>query len=196
MSFWSLSDGNAANENVDTSYQKPGVFELIPDKSSVLAEIVGASWQSAYQSDEKFIEIIWSVIEPKQVANARVRQKLWVTDLDPNASDKEKAIKKRDRARQTLARIDAFGKERLMRSGKDDFSDDDLALALHGIKAVLFVTVWEMNGNTGNAVMNVNPQGSDVSLGDTPAPKKSPPASGSAGQGSGGGFSMDDEIPF
>ena len=199
MSFWDLSDGGAANENVDTNYKETG-FKMIPDKSNVLATVSDAKWDTAYQSTEKYIQIVWEVEKPSEFSGVKVLQKLWVTDFDPNAKTKEDAIKKRDTARTKLARIDAFGKSRLMNSGKSEFTDDDLALALVGVRGVVFVMQGETNGNPWNRVVQINPLDTDVKIGDSPIKQGGGASSGGSGGGrpssGGGGFNLDDEIPF
>ena len=103
MSFWDLSDGGAANENVEKEYEVPGGnMEPIPNNSDVLAYIKAVKWASKKDASERFIEIQWQVEKPETVANRVVFQKLWVADLDPTAKSEEKARQKRDKARRML----------------------------------------------------------------------------------------------
>jgi hypothetical protein len=203
MSFWDLSDGDKANEDVKTEYEIPGGnLEPIPNNSDVLARIKGAKWNGKKDADEKYVEIEWQVEKPEAFFNRIVFQKLWVDDLDPSAKDKDKAIAKRDKARRMLATIDANAKGRLMQSG-DAPTDDSLALALVDAKMVIKCMLWEVedrqSGDTirGNWVSAVKPKDAEVRVGDPLPPKK--PSSGkgaSGGSGTGGGFDLDDEIPF
>ena len=134
-------------------------------------------------------------MEPEEYANTKVFQKLWVTDLDPNAKDKKKAEAKRDKARQMLATIDANCGGKLQASGEAP-TDESLAMALTNKRPLLIkVMEWQMNGNTGNWVAMVAPKGSgEVKIG-----KALPPATQ---QTSGGGYAggsadlKDDEIPW
>lgn len=196
MSFWDLGDGTSAKDNVSTDYQDTG-FKMIPDKSNCLASICEVKWQNAYQSEEKCIQIIWEVEKPSQFAGIKVPQKLWVTDLDPNAKTQAEALDKQKKARVKLARIDAFGKSKLMNSGKNEFTDDDLAMALHGIRGVVFIMRGETNGNEWNRVIQINPLDTEIAIGED-----KPPQSGSGAGGrpcassGGGGFDLGDEIPF
>lgn len=196
MSFWDLEDGGSATDNVSTEYQETG-FKMVPDKSNVLAEIVGAKWETAYQSTEKFIQITWEIEKPVEYVGVKVPQKLWVTDLDPNAKSQDDAKKKRDTARRKLARIDAFGGGRLMNSGKNDFTDDDLALALNGTRGVVFVMRGETNGNEWNRVVQINPLDTEVKAGEEkPKPQSSSGGFQSSRGGGGSSRDLDDEIPF
>lgn len=198
MSFWDLGDGISAKDTVNTDYQETG-FKMVPDKSNCLAEIVEAKWQKAYQRDEQFIQIMWQIEKPSEYSGIKVQQRLWVTDLDPNAKDREDAMKKQRTARTKLARIDAFGKSRLMNSGKNEFTDDDLALALVGIRGVVFVMQGETNGNQWNRVVQINPLDTEVKVGESKPSSSGQNAGGrpsGSGASGGSGFDLDDSIPF
>lgn len=196
MSFWDLSDGEAANENVQKDYEVPGGnMDPIPNNSDCLSEIEGAKWADKGEGADKvrFVEIKWRVSKPEDYANRVVFQKLWVDDLDPQAKTREKALEKRDKARRMLATIDANGGGKLMKSN-DAPTDDSLSLALVGIKAVIKVMLWEMKdsrdpGNMmrGNWVSAVKPKDAETKTGDAPTPKP---------QSNGGYSDLDDEIPF
>ena len=192
MSFWDLSDGEAANENASKEYQMPGGnMAPIPADSDVLAGIHTAEWGKLRETGEEYVNIRWDVEAPEAYAKRVVFQKLWVDDLDPNAKSEDKALAKRDKHRRMLAAIDANANGRLVKSNGRP-SDDDLALALVGAKMVIKLMVWDIGGNTGNWVAAVKGKGSDLSIGKE-APK---PAGGGS---NGGGFAsgdLDDEIPF
>lgn len=200
MSFWDLSDGGAANEDVKKEYEVPGGnMDPIPNNSDVLAYIKAAKWASKRDADERYIEIQWQVEKPAEFLNRVVFQKLWVDDLDPSAKSEEKAKDKRDKARKMLATIDANAKGRLMQSGEAP-TDDSLALALVDARMVIKCMEWSIedrsSGETirGNWVSAVKPKDAETSVG------KALPAKSSGGGGGrpsgGGGFDLDDEIPF
>ena len=198
MSFWDLSDGGTANEDVQKEYEIPGGnMEPIPNNSDVLAYIKAAKWSGKRDASERYIEIQWSVEKPEDFRNRQVFQKLWVDDLDPSAKSQEKAKEKRDKARKMLATIDANAKGRLMQSG-DAPTDDSLALALVDARMVIKCMEWSIDdagtGETirGNWISAVKPKDAETRVGKA-LPSK--PAAGGAGSGGGGGF-MDDEIPF
>lgn len=193
MSFWDLSDGDAANENAKSEYEIPGGnMDPIPNNSDVLAGIAAAKW--AKKDDKRLIEIQWKVKSPQAFANRVVFQKLWVADLDPQAKDNEKAVAKRDKARRMLATIDLNAKGRLMKSN-DMPSDDDLALALVDAEMVIKCMIWEINDRAtgekavGNWVSAVKGKDAELTIGEPM--KKSEPTGG-------GGLGLDDgdDIPF
>lgn len=207
MSFWDLSDGGAANEDVQKEYEVPGGnMDPIPNNSDCLANIKGAKWASKKDADERYIEIQWQVEKPDDYLSRVVFQKLWVDDLDPMAKSEDKAKEKRDKARRMLATIDANAKGRLMQSGEAP-TDDSLALALVDARAVIKVMLWEMDDREnygekirGNWVSAVKPKDAPTMTGDPLPPKSTGAGAGgrpsNAGAG-GGGFDLgDDEIPF
>jgi len=202
MSFWDLSDGGAANENVEKEYEVPGGnMEPIPNNSDVLAYIKAVKWASKKDASERFIEIQWQVEKPETVANRVVFQKLWVADLDPTAKSEEKARQKRDKARKMLATIDANAKGRLMQSS-DMPTDDSLSLALVDARMVVKAMEWSINdaatGETikGNWISAVKPKESETSIGEALKTKPSTGGQTTPGGASGGGFGIDDDIPF
>lgn len=206
MSFWELSDGEKANENASTEYETGGgQFDPIPNDTDALADVKAAKWQTKGEGPDavRFIEVQWSVQKPEQFANRVVFQKLWVSDLDPGAKSEDKAKEKRDKARKMLATIDANAKGQLMRSA-DAPTDDSLALALQGASMVIKVMEWGMESNdgswmAGNWVSAVKPKDAETKVGKALERKgSSGPRNQStpAGSGTGGGFALDDEIPF
>lgn len=205
MSFWDLSDGGAANEDVQKEYEVPGGnMDPIPNNSDCLAYIKGAKWASKRDADERYIEIQWQVEKPEEYLNRVVFQKLWVDDLDPMVKSEDKAKEKRDKARRMLATIDANAKGKLMQSG-DTPTDDSLALALVDARMVIKVMLWEMDDNQnygekirGNWVSAIKPKDAETKTGDPLPPKSSGAGAGGrpSGAGVGGGFDLDDEIPF
>lgn len=197
MGFWDLSDGENAKDT-GKEYEAPGGnMEPIPNNTDLMAFIEAVKWDTARNGDERFISIKWRVTDPETYANRVVFQKVWAgPDLDPSAKDRNKAVEKQDRARRMLASIDANCGGKLMQSN-DMPTDDAMALALCNKSMVIKVMLWEMADRDnpgekirGNWVSAVKPKTAGLqSTGDAPKPK---PASG----GTGGGFDLDDEIPF
>lgn len=203
MSFWDLSDGGAANEDVQKEYEVPGGnLEPIPNDSDVLAYIKGAKWASKKDASERYIEIQWQVEKPAEFLNRVVFQKLWVDDLDPGAKSEEKAKEKRDKARKMLATIDANAKGRLMQS-TDAPTDDSLALALVDARMVIKCMEWSIEDRAtgeiirGNWISAVKPKDAETRAGKA-LPVKSGGGGGGRPSGGGGGaaFDLDDDIPF
>jgi len=203
MSFWDLSDGGAANEDVQKEYEVPGGnLEPIPNNSDVLAYIKVAKWASKRDTEERFIEIQWQVEKPAEFLSRVVFQKLWVDDLDPGAKSEEKAKEKRDKARRMLATIDANAKGRLMQSG-DAPTDDSLALALVDARMVIKCMEWSIPDSAGgdpirgNWISAVKPKESETSVGKALPVKSGGGGGRPSGGGSGAGaFDLDDDVPF
>lgn len=197
-SFWDLSDGEVANENVKKEYEIPGGnMEPIPNNSYVLARIKEVKWASKKDSHEKFIETQWQVQAPAVFKNRIVFHKLWVADLDPYVKDEDKAIQKRDKARRMLATIDANAKGRLMKDAGTP-TDQSLALALVDAVMVIKVVEWAIQDSAGggtirgNWVSGIMDKDAETHVGKALPVKESSPASGG-----GGSFDLDDDdIPF
>lgn len=188
MSFWNTSSGDNAAENASTEYDVGGGFEIIPDKSMVICEVDQAGWAQD-DSFNNFISLRWSVVKPEALAGTKIFHKLWVEDPDPRAKD---ADKKRDKALNMLAAIDANCGGKLARKGTRP-TDDDLALALVGKPMGTFVRVWEMGGNEGNWIAAVKPmKATEVKVAEAAAPK----SGGGARSGSIAADIGDSEIPF
>jgi len=192
MSFWNLSNNEAANTG-DTEYeQETGNLAPIPDGSSVLASIDEAKWDMTRNRDAEFISLRWTVSEPAQFANRKIFQKLWVTDSDPNVKDEEKAAKKRDKALRMLAAIDAnCGGKLSKKAGRP--TNDDLTLCLTNRLMVIKCMVWEITGmdgstNSGNWIAAVAPKSKGIEVREAKAAPKPAPARGVRLE--------DDEVPF
>ena len=207
MGFWDLSDGSDAKET-GGSYEMPtGNLDPIPAGSSVLALIDEIKWEIK-ATGEEFISARWAVIAPDEYKNRKVFHKLWVMDLDPSAKDEAAGMKKRDKARQMLAAIDAnAGGKLTQKSGKP--TNDDL-LHLTNKPMVCTMMTWSMpdtrNGGMmhGNWVSAVAPKGGkDLHIAEAkPLPNAPAGRAASDDFGTGGGTQArrstvhDDEIPF
>lgn len=206
MSFWDTSDGDSAAKDVQKEYETGGgTFDPIPNDTDALAIIDQAKWQKKGEGSDavSFIELRWKVEKPEAFQNRVVFQKLWVSDLDPGAKTEEKAKEKRDKARRMLATIDANARGHLVKSS-DAPTDDSLALALNGSTMVIKVMEWSMEDRqtggviSGNWISAVKPKDAPLKVGKAlskPAPQAGG-AGGAGGSGTGGGFDLDDEIPF
>ena len=101
--FWGLSTGGDATEDVSTSYEvASGSFEAFPEGTKLLAMVTDAEWRVNDQTGLENLSLTWTVVKPEEVANRKVFQSLWLTDLQPEAKDPEK---KRDKARRMFAAI-------------------------------------------------------------------------------------------
>lgn len=152
----------------------------IPADSSLLAMIDEAKWQWNRDNTAQHISLRWSVVEPETYKNRKIFQKLWVSDLDPSVQDDNKAQKKRDKALQMLAAIDANCGGKL--SKKDAMpNSDDLTLALTNRLMVIKVQVWEIKSldgstNSGNWISAVAARTKGVEVKEAaakPAPRVS-----------------------
>ena len=194
--FWNLSDGGTAADT-GTDYEVPGGgnFDPIPDGSSVLAMIDEAKWDE--KNEAEYISLRWTVLSPDEYKNRKVFQKLWVTDDDPSAKDREKAAKKRDKARRMLAAIDAnAGGKLTAKPGKP--TDESLTACLTNKPMIIRLAEWEVkdaqSGDMirGNWVQAVAPKSKGIDV-KAASPKASKPSGGVSAGGNGG---ASDEIPF
>lgn len=195
--FWNLSDGGTAADT-GTDYEVPGGgnFDPIPDGSSVLAMIDEAKWDE--KNEAEYISLRWTVLSPDEYKNRKVFQKLWVTDDDPSAKDREKAAKKRDKARRMLAAVDAnAGGKLTAKPGKP--TDESLTACLTNKPMIIRLAVWEQDDNRnpgekvqGNWVQAVAPKSKGIDV-KAASPKASKPSGGTSASGNGG---VSDEIPF
>ena len=216
MSFWDLSDSSSATQT-GTEYEVPGGnMDPIPDGSSVLAIVDEAKWRRKDANDNTspaYIELRWNIVAPDQYKNRKIFHKLWVTDFDPSAKDREKAIAKRDKARRMLAAIDANAGGKLAQNPGVP-TDDALSFALLNKPMVITLMTWEVSDARGTASGNWVSAVAPKSKGVDVKPPKAKPAStrqsddfgaasyggGSFSQGGGqpygGGAAFDDDIPF
>jgi hypothetical protein len=176
MSFWDLDDGESAATGNKEFEQPTSNFDPIPDGSNVLALIDEVKWDFDRANNE-YLSVRWAVQAPEQFAKRKIYQKLWVTDLDPQAKDETKAKKKRDNAKRMLATIDANCGGKLSKVARKP-DNDDLTLALTDREMVIKCQVWEIKDaatgqtNSGNWISAVFPKDKGVSVPDAPKPKK------------------------
>lgn len=203
MSFWNTSTGENAADNAASNFEVEGggSLEPMPEGTSVLAFPKKAEWSKTQDGNAEFVNIQWSVMKPEQFANRVIFHKLWVTDLDPNVTDLEKAKKKRDRNLNMFATIDANAGGRLARINNKP-TNEDLAAALTGKTMVIGLGVWmkktgeydpitrkEIEVPGGNWVRSVSDKNAELKVG-TAKPAQKPASSGNIGNDIG------DSIPF
>ena len=194
--FWGLSDGGDATEDVSTSYEvASGSFDAFPEGTKLLAMVTDAEWRKNDQTGLENLSLTWTVVKPEEVANRKVFQSLWLTDLQPEARDPEK---KRDKARRMFAAIDANAGGKLAKKpGKPDAEAILIALA----NKQMLIRLDEYEGKTRdggtvqrNYVQAVGPKTEETYL----PPQKDRPASRPAPRSGApaGGVAFDDDLPF
>ena len=141
MSFFKLSEGQL---NTTGNYAVAADIEPMPKDTQVKACIDEVKWDE-YQG-ERYISARWQVLAPKQYANRKIFQKIKVEEAD---------IKKRDKAIQMLAAIDANCGGRLMSAGVEP-TDAAMQKNLLMKPMVLLLDVWEMNDKKGNWIKAVS----------------------------------------
>lgn len=200
--IWGLSDGSSAGDT-GNEYEMPsgGNFDAFPDGTKVLAMVEEAEWRSDDNGNES-LNLKWTVIKPEEVANRKIFQRLWITDTDPRSTDKEKAEKKRDRARRLFAAIDANAGGKLARKGGKP-SGEDVMMALSNKLMVIRLGLWEMDDRenpgqkiSGNWVSAVAPKTAEIGIAPEKPARQSAQRPAQQSQRSGGYSALDDEIPF
>lgn len=194
--FWGLSDGGDATEDVSTSYEvASGSFEAFPEGTKLLAMVTDAEWRKNDQTGLENLSLTWTVVKPEEVANRKVFQSLWLTDLQPEAKDPEK---KRDKARRMFAAIDANAGGKLAKKpGKPDA--EAILIALANKQMVIRLGEYEGQTRDGgkvqrNYVQAVGPKTEETYL---PQPTRRAPSRPAARSGApAGGVAFDDDLPF
>lgn len=173
MSFWTDSTGTAMVAEKEFS-AGGGDFEVIPKGTNCLVTVEDVGWRQGFQVEEEFVSLKLRILKPEGYANRVVFGKLWADQLDPGVKDKEKAEKKRDKAKTMLMAIDANAKGKLA-AGTARPTNEKLSLALIGAQFVATFGVWENNGKTGNWLQAVGPKSKEVSAGPQVRAKAKPP---------------------
>lgn len=194
--FWNLSEGGDATDDVSTSYEvASGSFEAFPEGTKLLAMVTDAEWRINNRTGLENLSLTWTVVKPEEVANRKLFQSLWLTDLQPEAKDPEK---KRDKARRMFAAIDAnAGGKLAKRPGKPD--DDVIMIALANKPMVIRLGEYEGRTRDGgtvqrNYVQAVGPKTEETYL---PQPTKRAPSRQAPRSGApAGGVAFDDDLPF
>ncbi len=160
MSFFKLSEGQLSTNG---NFQVSTDIEPMPKDTQVKACIDEVKWDD-YQGD-RYISVRWQVLAPKQFANRKIFQKLKVEEGD---------VKKRDKAIQMLAAIDANCGGKLMSAGVEP-TDAAMQKNLLMKPMVLLLDVWEINDKKGNWVKAVSGS-SKQEAPPAPAPVAAAPA--------------------
>lgn len=200
--FWKLSGGeDLTTEQTDGSFDAGGgKIEVIPEGTQVLAAIDEAKWDRTKDGD-KFISLRWTVLQPEELLNRKVFQKLWVTDFDPDVLKKgeDKAKKKRDNAKRMLMAIDSNAGGKLAAKGGLP-TDIDLTSSLTMKPMVIKTMVWQQTDRStgkiveGNWVGAVAPKTQDRTSSEELAKMQAAQAKEAERRKSTG--VVDDEIPF
>lgn len=143
MSFFKLSEGQISNSG---NFAMSTDIEPIPKNTQVKACIDEIKWDE--YNGERYISARWQVVAPKEYANRKIFQKLKVEQSD---------VKKRDKAIQMLAAIDANCGGKLMAAGVTP-TDAAMQQSLLMKPMVLLLDVWELDdkSNKGNWVRAVS----------------------------------------
>jgi len=204
--FWKLSDNtNLKDEENNGAFDAGGgKIEVIPEGTQVLAAIDEAKWDRNNDGD-KFISIRWTVLQPEELANRKIFQKLWVDDYEPAALKKgeDKAKAKRDKAKRMLMAIDANAGGKLAAKGAMP-TDIDLTSSLTMKPMVIKTMVWSQKDREtgalieGNWVGAVAPKNSERTRPEELAKLQASQAKAAARRGSMGQKHAldDDSIPF
>ncbi len=200
--FWKLSGGeDLTTEQTDGSFDAGGgKIEVIPEGTQVLAAIDEAKWDRTEDGD-KFISLRWTVLQPEELLNRKVFQKLWVTDFDPAVLKKgeDKAKTKRDKAKRMLMAIDSNAGGKLAAKGGLP-TDIDLTSSLTMKPMVIKTMVWQQTDRStgkiveGNWVGAVAPKTQDRTSSEELAKMQAAHAKEAERRTSTG--KVDDEIPF
>jgi len=161
--FWNTSENKPVQASND--FEVTTALEPIPSNELLRSIITEAKW-AEYQGDE-YINARWDVIEGEYKGRV-LFQKIRVKD----ASDK-----KRDKAIQMLAAIDANAGGKLMSSGKEP---TDVAMMQHlcNKPMVIRVRIWSMEDEVTKEVRTGNwIDGVFSASGSAPVKKKAAPAS-------------------
>ena len=145
MSFF----GTEIEQSASGSFDSNPDIAVIPEKTMLTAIIDEACWDE-YQGD-RFIKLRWVCVDG-EYKNRKIFQKVRVLDTD---------AKKKDKALRMLAAVDANAGGKLIEMGREP-SDMDLIGSLSNKPMVIELSVWSINGNSGNWVKKVAPAGTVV----------------------------------
>lgn len=148
MSIFKLSTGKKADAT--GSFEMGGNDEPIPDGTKVRAAITDAGWKE-YQGS-RYINLRWDVVDGEYKKRV-IFQKLKVYEED---------AAKADRQRSMLAAIDANCGGKLQ-AIEGEPSDIELLKALSNHPVIIRLSVWEMDGKTGNWISAVEGSGKPAS---------------------------------
>lgn len=157
MSFWNTSSGHQVEAKKELDQDTS--MEPIPDGSVLKCAATEAKIEE--HEGEKKIKIRWDVLDGEYKGRV-VFHNIKAYDAD---------AKKRDKAIEMLAAIDAITGGGLMASGEEP-TDMALMKNIANKPVVIRVRVWEMDGKTGNWVDGVWDKGA----GQAKAPTTSGPS--------------------
>ena len=185
MSFWNTSENVAVVAT--TSFESQTDMEPIPNNTLLRSVVTEAKWkdttdrQQADGKGDRCINLRWDVIDG-EYKNRVVFQNIWVSSIDG---------KKRDKAIEMLAAIDANAGGKLMQLGREP-SDIEMMSNLCNKPMVVRTAVWMKDDDNGVKI----PGGNWINAvfdPKTPTPKAAPKKPAAA-QGGVPGF--DDDLDF
>lgn len=145
--FWKTSDGKEIEKKSD--HESGGAFEVIPDGTKLLAVIEEAGWKAPFEhGGPDVIQIKWGVLAPDPYKGRKVFQKIKVNDEKDSTADN---------AKRMLMAIDQNAGGKLSKMDTEP-GDNELMGALMGRPMIIRMSVWEMDGKTGNWVSAVSPR--------------------------------------
>jgi len=205
--FWNLSDGSdLKSEETSGAFDAGGgKIEIIPEGTQALAAIDEAKWDRTTDG-AKFISLRWTLLQPEELANRKIFQKVWVDDYDPGTFDEHKkptpkSVTKKDKAKRMLMAIDANSGGKLAAKGVMP-TDIDLTSSLTMKPMVIKIMEWKqidkMTGDPvkGNWIGAVAPKNSERTSPEELARLQASQAKASAGRGSSNKSLDEDSIPF
>lgn len=146
MSIFKLSTGKKAEAT--GSFEMGGNDEPIPDGTKVRAAITDAGWKE-YQGS-RYINLRYDVVDGEYKKRV-IFQKLKVYESDPA---------KADRQRSMLAAIDANCGGKLQAIDGEP-TDIELLKALSNHPIIIRLSVWSMDGKSGNWVSAISSNGAE-----------------------------------
>ena len=183
--FFNLSTGESAISE-SGSFEASTKMPNIPDNTDVLAAPDEAKWSEDFHKNN-CINIRWNVLGPKEYANRKIFQKIYVTDPKPNSKD---PVSDRDKAKKMLMAIDKNAGGHIAASGVMP-TDESLTKFLTNKMMVLKVMEWSMEVDgqekSGNWIAAVSPKKTQAA----PQPSTKP-----VQQQAPATDKFDDDIPF
>lgn len=136
--IWSLSTGESATENKDTSFDSNN-FDPLPHNSFHNAVVADIKWDE--YDDEEYINVTWQIADESEYKNRKVFHKIKV--------QAEKATT-RDNAIKMLVTLNNIAEADLLSIAAP--TDEDLQRELMGAVAMIKVQVWKIDDKSGNWV--------------------------------------------
>lgn len=134
MGFFTLSTGEKANKDGNTTFENGGNYDPMPDNTTVVAAISKISWAAPteyYPVD--CIKAEWDVLEPAAYAGRKFKQAIKICDTKAEISDKAKTM---------LSVMDSITGGKIMAEiSRTNMDPDDNILALALINRPMTLTL-------------------------------------------------------